>query len=241
MKTHNVVSLVLLVVSVLVLPGCGGGSAKDEASAKAYFGALSSFDPEIMQEADGAAAKGSAALNFATYLRLVTEGDNQMGYTYEDGYYEEIKGGFKLCHAEDACREITDIQYLKGKISTFSVRGEPLGDSIRTYRDHEVNMEGYGVAELLLIAQRPKGGFDAFWSFVPAADDADMWMLVVTKDGEEIGLSEYSRAGERQAGEAYIYHYEFEDLNMDQVEKIALVPSLDEPASQSWWTTVDWD
>lgn len=116
----------------------GGDVSPATSTERAYFNGLSHNTLDSLGQALDAAASGSAAAAYATYVRGVAQAAKDAGSPYAEGEdMTRVAGGFRHCLDDDdadTCLTYADIREADGKVSGFTMNGDPVES--RVVADH---------------------------------------------------------------------------------------------------------
>lgn len=133
---------VALAVVLAVVPGCSSDddpkpdastALPSDADLATYFGAVASYDPGRLADAQEIAADGSPAQGYAAYLAEFASSRIAGGQPVPAAEAEEVNGGFRACGgsgAADECATWADLAGADGKLTSFTVNDVSLDDSL---------------------------------------------------------------------------------------------------------------
>lgn len=165
-------SAVAIALALLMpLAACGGGPEVTEANGdqsatkteqaqevkeeeiRTYFEALASSDPDEMAEAAELAASDSIAAAYAKHQSNLSNAALDAGIPYEEETLEPVDGGYDTCGTDEeggeVCFTYADLESSGGKLSSFTVNGEPIDDRISLGNGEKVKAGNLGSVEFL--------------------------------------------------------------------------------------------
>lgn len=124
-----------------------------QAELQAYFEAVNSDDPKVIQDAVELAAPDSNAQAYAVYRTAVAQAGRDAGHAGEKNIVKSTDGGFEACTEfasdDNECAEYTNIQHEGDKIADFDAGGEPLAGRLSLGNGETVPLGALGDATLL--------------------------------------------------------------------------------------------
>ena len=143
---------------IVLLAGCGSADTSSPAdSAQAYFDGIATQTVGSLAAAAGAAKPGSPASEYATYLRASTRAAVGAGQPVDQAEQtaDRTSDGFRFCQGSGSskvCFEFTDITRAGGKVSDFSVNGEPIADRLAIGTDEAVRFKDLDASATFVAA-----------------------------------------------------------------------------------------
>src|SRR4051812_11235875 len=159
-----------------VVAGCGGADAPpSDPALQTYFDGIATQTVASLRGAAAAAAPGSPAAAYATYLEASSQAASDGGHPVAPGKQvaERTSRGYEFCQgsgSQKTCYEYTGITRDGGKVSDFSVNKHPITDRLalgsgrsvafRGLHAHATFIAAYETtaSDNLLVAVRIKAG-----------------------------------------------------------------------------------